>query len=152
MGLHIQCWINNCSLVYLEVKTSVALSLVEAKYMVASFGRMQSFLVACLAGCEAFWLTKFLMGLFGQDLEPTMIPCDNQSCIKLWEFSISQFLKAHRHMLSSHHGHFSERYSYTPVRINKADNKHFDQGFARDQICLPQGEVGCRCSAERLLL
>eukprot|EP00253_Pinus_taeda_P033674 PITA_33674 len=46
----------------------------EAKYMVAS-----------LASCEAIWLRKMLFGLFGQALRPSIIYCDNQSCIKLTE-------------------------------------------------------------------
>jgi len=37
------------------------------------------------AGCEAFWMRKLLVGLFRQGMEPTMIHCDNQSCIKLSE-------------------------------------------------------------------
>jgi hypothetical protein len=53
---------------------SVALSSVEAEYMVAS-----------LAACEALWLRKLLLGLFRQELEATVIHCDNQSCIKLSE-------------------------------------------------------------------
>eukprot|EP00253_Pinus_taeda_P001956 PITA_01956 len=50
----------------------VALSSVEAEYMAAS-----------LAACEAIWMRKILVGLFGSHLEPTVIYCDNQSCIKL---------------------------------------------------------------------
>ena len=53
---------------------SVALSLSEAEYMAAS-----------QASCEAIWLRKMLVGLFGQRLRPTVIYCDNQSCIKLTE-------------------------------------------------------------------
>jgi hypothetical protein len=52
----------------------MALSSAEAEYMAAS-----------LASCEAIWLRKLLAGLFGQELEPTVIHCDNQSCIKLSE-------------------------------------------------------------------
>eukprot|EP00253_Pinus_taeda_P012896 PITA_12896 len=51
---------------------SVALSSIEAKYMAAS-----------LAACEAIWMRKILVGLFGSHLDPTVIYCDNQSCIKL---------------------------------------------------------------------
>lgn len=36
-----------------------------------------------LASCEAIWLHKMLFGLFGQALRPSIIYCDNQSCIKL---------------------------------------------------------------------
>jgi hypothetical protein len=53
---------------------SVALSSAEAKYMATN-----------LATCEAIWLRKLLVGLFGQGLEPKVIHCDNQSCIKLSE-------------------------------------------------------------------
>jgi uncharacterized OsmC-like protein len=50
----------------------MALSSTEAEYMAAS-----------LASCEAIWLRKLLARLSGQELEPTVIHCDNQSCIKL---------------------------------------------------------------------
>jgi hypothetical protein len=53
---------------------SVALSFAEDEYMAAS-----------QASCEALWLRKLLVGLFGVQLRPTMIYCDNQSCIKLLE-------------------------------------------------------------------
>jgi hypothetical protein len=53
---------------------SVALSSAEAEYMAAS-----------MAACEAIWLRKLLVALFGQELEPTIIHCDNQSGIKLSE-------------------------------------------------------------------
>ena len=51
---------------------SVALSSAKAEYMVAS-----------QASCEAIWLRKLLVGLFGRELRSTTIYCDNQSCIKL---------------------------------------------------------------------
>eukprot|EP00253_Pinus_taeda_P027400 PITA_27400 len=53
---------------------SVALSSADAEYMATS-----------LASCEAIKLRKMLFGLFGQPLRPSMIYCDNQSCIKLTE-------------------------------------------------------------------
>eukprot|EP00253_Pinus_taeda_P032003 PITA_32003 len=53
---------------------SVALNLAEAEYMAAS-----------QATCEAIWMQKILVGLFDQRMDPTMIYCDNQSCIKLSE-------------------------------------------------------------------
>jgi hypothetical protein len=40
-------------------------------------------MAASLASCEAIWLRKLLTGLFGQELQSTMIHYDNQSCIKL---------------------------------------------------------------------
>ena len=50
----------------------MALSSTEAEYMEAS-----------QAACEAIWMRKILVGLFGSHLDPTVIHCDNQSCIKL---------------------------------------------------------------------
>jgi hypothetical protein len=44
----------------------VALSSAKAEYMVAS-----------LVSCEAIWLRKMLTGIFGQELDPTVIYCDN---------------------------------------------------------------------------
>eukprot|EP00253_Pinus_taeda_P031469 PITA_31469 len=51
---------------YSRKQRSVALSSTEAKYMAAS-----------LAACEAIWMRKILVGLFGSHLEPTVIYCDN---------------------------------------------------------------------------
>ena len=53
---------------------SLALSSAEAKYMETS-----------QASCEAIWIRKLLVGLFGQELRLKMIYCDNHSCIKLSE-------------------------------------------------------------------
>ena len=50
----------------------MALSSAEAEHMAAS-----------QAACEAIWMRKILVGLFGSHLYPTVIHCDNQSCIKL---------------------------------------------------------------------
>lgn len=57
---------------YSRKQRSVALSSAEAEYMAAS-----------LAACEAIWMRKILVGFFGSHLDPTVIYCDNQSCIKL---------------------------------------------------------------------
>eukprot|EP00253_Pinus_taeda_P030959 PITA_30959 len=59
---------------YNKKQGSIALSSTEAKYMAAS-----------QAKCEAIWMRKILVGLFCQQKDPTMIYCDNQSCIKLYE-------------------------------------------------------------------
>ena len=50
----------------------MALSSAKAEYMVA----IQS-------TCEDIWMRKILVGLFGSQMDPTVIHCDNQSCIKL---------------------------------------------------------------------
>eukprot|EP00253_Pinus_taeda_P029330 PITA_29330 len=57
---------------YSKKQRSVALNSAEAEYMAAS-----------LAACEAIWMRKILVGLFGSHLEPTVIYCDIQSCTKL---------------------------------------------------------------------
>ena len=51
---------------------SIAQSTVEAEFIAASD--------ACK---EAVWLRKLLSNLFDGKLEPTIIHCDNQNCIKL---------------------------------------------------------------------
>ena len=57
---------------YSRKQISVVLSSAEAEYMAAS-----------LAACEAIWIRKILVGFFNSHLDPTVIHCDNQSCIKL---------------------------------------------------------------------
>lgn len=39
-------------------------------------------MVASQAACEAIWMWKILVGLFDQRMDPTVIYCDNKSCIK----------------------------------------------------------------------
>ena len=51
---------------YSRKQRSVALSSVEAEYMAAS-----------LATCEAIWMRKILVSLFGSHLDPIVIHCDN---------------------------------------------------------------------------
>jgi hypothetical protein len=55
-------------------QTSVALSTSEAEYITRS-----------VESREAVWLQKLLAGIFDLELEPTLIHCDNQSCVKLTE-------------------------------------------------------------------
>ena len=50
----------------------MALNLAEVEYMAAS-----------QAACEAIWMRKILVGLFGSHMDLTLIHCDNQSCIKI---------------------------------------------------------------------
>ena len=57
---------------YSRKQRSVALSSVEAEYMEAS-----------QAACESIWMRKILVGLFGSQMDLTVIHCDNHSCIKI---------------------------------------------------------------------
>jgi hypothetical protein len=43
----------------------------------------------CTAVHEVVWLRKLFAGLFGQMLDPTVIHCDNQSCVKLSKNPVS---------------------------------------------------------------
>jgi hypothetical protein len=53
-------------------KTSVALSIEEAEYITSSVEIR-----------EAMCLWKLLVGIFDLELEPTLIHCDNQSCVRI---------------------------------------------------------------------
>ena len=53
-------------------QTLVALSSIEVEYIASSLGAR-----------EVVWLRKLLSDLFKRHLKPTVIYCDNQSCIKL---------------------------------------------------------------------
>ena len=53
-------------------QSSVALSSAKAEYIATSFGAR-----------EFVWLWKILFDLFREALKPTIIHCDNESCIKL---------------------------------------------------------------------
>jgi hypothetical protein len=54
--------------------TLVALSTIEVEYIAAS-----------VASHEEMWLRKLLARLFDRYMEPTLIHCDNQCCVKLSE-------------------------------------------------------------------
>jgi hypothetical protein len=62
----------------------VALSTVEAEYI-----------ALCVAVREAVWLRKLLADLFGHELDSTVIHCDNQSCVKLYENLVFQDKSKH---------------------------------------------------------
>ena len=53
---------------------TIALSSVEAEYV-----------AACEVSIEAIWLRKLLSDLFEGPMNPTVILCDNTSCIRLFE-------------------------------------------------------------------
>jgi hypothetical protein len=67
LGSSVSSWLS-------RKQTSVALSTAEAEYIAAN-----------VASRESVWLRKLLAGLFDLELEPTLIHCDNQSCVKLSE-------------------------------------------------------------------
>eukprot|EP00253_Pinus_taeda_P019715 PITA_19715 len=81
---------------YNNKQQSVALGSVEVEYMVASE-----------ATCEAMWMRKIPVGLFGQQMDPTVIYCDNESCIKLFENLV--FHDRSKHIDIQYH-HFRDMY------------------------------------------
>ena len=55
----------------------------------------EEYMAASQASYEAIWLHKLFVGLFGQELRPTIIYCENQSCIKLSENPVFQDRSKH---------------------------------------------------------
>jgi hypothetical protein len=62
----------------------VALSIAEAEYIVLS-----------VVVYEAMWLHKLLIDLFDHEMDPTIIHCDNQSCVKLSENPVFHDISKH---------------------------------------------------------
>eukprot|EP00253_Pinus_taeda_P020266 PITA_20266 len=69
---------------YNRKQRSVALNSTEAEYMDAS-----------QATYEAIWMQKILVDLFDRRMDPTVIYCNNQSCIKLFENPVFQDRSKH---------------------------------------------------------
>jgi hypothetical protein len=113
---------------------SVALSSAEAEYMAAS-----------QASCEAIWLRKMLVGLFGQEMAPTLIHCDNQSCIKLSENPVfhdrSKHIEIRYHFIRDQVQRGAVQLQYIPTDDQVADilTKALPRGkhvFFRDKMGL----------------
>jgi hypothetical protein len=66
-------------------------------------------IVASVASREEVWLRKLLLYLFNAKLEPTVIHCDNQSCIKLSE----------NHVFHDRSKHIEMRYHYVGDMVQK---------------------------------
>jgi hypothetical protein len=96
-------------------QTFVALSSAEAEYMAAS-----------TASCEAIWLRKLLAGLFDQELDPTVIYCDNQSCIKLSENPV-----------------FHDRSKHIEIRYHFIRDKIQKGAVKLQYIPIPMALMGC---------
>jgi hypothetical protein len=77
---------------------SIAQSTAEEEYITAS-----------AASKEAVWLRKLLSDLFNAELEPTVIHCDNQRCIKLSE----------NPMFHDRSKHIEMRYHYVRDMVQK---------------------------------
>ena len=119
-----------------QKQKSVALSSVEAEYMAAS-----------LASCEALWPRKLLVNLFGQELRPTVIYCDNQSCIQLSENPVfhdrSKHIEIRYHFIRDYvqRGAAMLRYISTNERVADILTKSLGWGkfvFFRDKLGVVQ--------------
>jgi hypothetical protein len=62
----------------------VALSTVGAEYIALS-----------VAVREAVWLRKILTDLFDHEMDSTIVHCDNQSCVKLFENPVFHYKSKH---------------------------------------------------------
>lgn len=83
---------------YNKKQRSMALISGKAEYMVSN-----------QVSCEAIWMRKILVGLFGQMMDPTVIYCDNQSCIKLSENPIFHDRSKHTDIQYHHLRDFVQR-------------------------------------------
>jgi hypothetical protein len=110
----------------------VALSSAEVEYMAAS-----------QASCEALCLCKILIGLFGVQLRPTVIFCDNHSFIKLLENPVfhdrSKHIEIQYHFICDYvqRGAVELQYISTEEQVADILTKAFNMGkfvFFRDKI------------------
>eukprot|EP00253_Pinus_taeda_P004145 PITA_04145 len=113
---------------------SVALSSAEAEYMATS-----------LASCEAIWLRKMLFGLFGQPLRPSVISCDNQSCIKLTKNPVfhdwSKHIGIRYHFIRDYVQKGAVKLEYISTDEQVADI--LTKALTTGQACLLQRQDGC---------
>eukprot|EP00253_Pinus_taeda_P011230 PITA_11230 len=125
---------------------SVALSSAEAEYMAAS-----------LASCEAISLRKMLFDLFGQPLRPSMIYCDNQSCIKLTENPVfhdrSKHIGIRYHFIRDYveKGAVKLEYISTDEQVADILTKAFPRGkhvYFRDKMGVVRNTSSVRGSVE----
>ena len=88
----------------------MALSSVEEEYMAVS-----------QATCEATWIRKILVGIFGSHMDPIMIHCDNQSCIKLLINHVFHNISKHIDISYHHLRYFVQRIIMLLQDIPKED-------------------------------
>jgi hypothetical protein len=55
----------------------------------------EEYIALSVALCEAVWLRKLLIDLFDHEMDPTIIHCDNQSCVKLSENPVFHYRSKH---------------------------------------------------------
>ena len=104
-------------------------------------------MAASQASCEAIWLRKMLVGLFGQRLRPTVIYCSNQSCIKLTENLVfhdrSKHIEIRYHFIRDYiqRGAMKLQYISTDEQVADILTKALQKGkfvFFRDKLGVVQ--------------
>eukprot|EP00253_Pinus_taeda_P033244 PITA_33244 len=97
-----------------------------------------------LAACEAIWMRKILVGLFGSHLDPTVIYCDNQSCIKLSANPVFHDRSKHIDIRYHHIRDCVQRrimlLSYTPTEDQDADI--LTKALTRSKFEYHRGRIG----------
>jgi hypothetical protein len=89
-----------------------------------------------VASCEAMWLRKLLVGIFDLELEPTLIHCDNQSCVKLTKNLVFHDRSKHiKIKISLHPEHGSEKSCGAPIHIHRrVDSGHSHQALVKSEV------------------
>ena len=94
--------------------------------------------------CEAIWLRKMLFGFFGQLLRPSVIYCDNQSCIKLMENPVfhdrSKHISIIYHFIRAYVHKGAVKLEYIPTYEQVADI--FTKALPRGKHFYFRGKMG----------
>ena len=100
-------------------------------------------MAASQASCEALWLRKLLVDLFDQELRPTLIYCDNQSCVQLSENPVfhdrSKHIEIRYHFIRDYvqRGAMTLQYISTNEQVADILTKSLGRGkfvFFRDKL------------------
>eukprot|EP00249_Psilotum_nudum_P025147 c29390_g1_i1 orf=407-4477(+) len=112
---------------------TIALSSTEAEYR-----------AACQASCEAIWLRKLLSEFHMDQADPTMIHCDNQSCIAIVRNPVfharSKHIEIHYHFVREKQLSKEIAMVYCPTADNVADV--FTKALSREQLDYLLSKVG----------
>ena len=107
----------------------MALSSAEAEYM---------------AEREALWLHNLLVGLFGVQLRPTLIYCDNQSCIELSENPVfhdrSKYIEIRYHFIRDNVQRGAVELQYISLEEQVADI--LTKALSRDNFVFFRDKLG----------
>jgi hypothetical protein len=105
-------------------QSSVALSTAEAEYIALS-----------VVVRKIVWLHKILTDLFDHEMDPTIIHCDNQSCVKLSENLVlhdrSKHIEIKYHYIKDIVHRKAVHVQYLPTR---ADCKYLHQTACQDKV------------------